>query len=127
MQQSRSLRMSALMRTYFVYILASQPYGTLYIGITSALIGRVIQHRDELIESFTKRYGVKRLVYYEVVGEPLLAIQREKSLKRWPREWKINLIERDNPNWDDLFPVLTGGAFPPHNRASGKMDPRHKA
>ena len=82
--------------------LPSRPYGTLYIGVTSALIGRVIQHRDELIEGFTKRYGVKRLVYYEVAGKPLLAIQREKSLKRWPREWKINLIEKSNPTWNDL-------------------------
>ncbi len=107
-------------KVFFVYILASQPYGTLYIGVTSALIGRVIQHRDELIEGFTKRYGVKRLVSYEVIEDALLAIQREKSLKRWPRDWKINLIEHDNPRWDDLFPALTGGAFKPHVRVSGE-------
>ena len=100
------------MQTYCVYILASRPYGTLYIGVTRGLVGRVIQHRDELIEGFTKRYGVKRLVYYEAFDDIRLAIQREKSLKRWPRGWKINLIEHDNPRWDDLFPALTGGAFP---------------
>ena len=102
-------------KTYCVYILASKPYGTLYIGVSSCLVGRILQHRDELIEGFTKRYGVKRLVYYEVFGDVLMAIQREKSLKRWPRDWKINLIERDNPQWDDLFAALTGGAFPPHS------------
>lgn len=101
-------------KAYFVYILASKPYGTLYIGISSCLIGRILQHRDELIDGFTTRYGVKRLVHYEVFGDVLMAIQREKSLKRWPRDWKVNLIERDNPRWDDLFPALTGGAFPPH-------------
>ena len=111
---------------YFVYILASKHYGTLYIGVTRCLVGRVIQHRDELIEGFTKRYGVKRLVHYEIFQDVRDAIQREKSLKRWPRDWKINLIERDNPKWDDLFPGLTGGQFLPAV-PSGKMDPRHKA
>lgn len=101
-------------KTYCVYILASKPYGTLYIGISSCLVGRILQHRDELIEGFTKRYRVKRLVHFEVFGDVKLAIQREKSLKRWPRDWKINLIERDNPRWDDLFPALTGGEFRPY-------------
>ncbi len=113
-------------RWYFVYILASKPYGARYIGVTRQLIGRGIQHRDELIEGFTKRYGVKRLVHFEVFQDIRIAIQREKSLKRWPRDWKINLIEHENPRWDDLFPGLTDGQFPPA-KPSGKMDPRHKA
>ncbi len=112
--------MGTMSKVFFVYILSSKPFGTLYIGVTSQLIGRVIRHRDELIEGFTKRYGVKRLVYYEVIEDALFAIQREKSLKRWPRDWKINLIERDNPRWDDLFPSLTGGAFQPY--VSGRKE-----
>ena len=95
--------------------------------MTRCLIGRVIQHRDEFIEGFTKRYGVKRIVYYEAFDDIRDAIQREKSLKRWPRAWKINLIERDNPKWDDLFPALTDGQFAPYVSANGEMDPRHKA
>ncbi len=100
------------MRNYYVYILASKPQGTLYIGATNSLIGRVIQHRDEFIEVFTKRYGVKSLVYYEAFDDVLIAIQREKSLKRWPSAWKINLIERENPHWSDLFPLLTAVSKP---------------
>ena len=107
-----------LVHTYYVYILASKAYGTLYIGATRCLIGRVIQHRDEFVEGFTKRYGVKRLVYYEVFDDIHIAIQREKSLKRWPRAWKINLIERENPMWSDLFPGMTFVAKPSGSGAS---------
>jgi putative endonuclease len=114
------------MQTYCVYVLASKPYGTLYIGVTRCLVGRIIQHRDELIEGFTKKYGVKTLVYFDVFENIRDAIQREKSLKRWPRDWKINLIERDNPHWQDLFPGLFGEPFRGVS-ASGEMDPRHKA
>ena len=85
------------------YILASRPYGTLYIGVTSSLLSRVAEHRDEVFKGFTSKYGVKRLVWYEQHELMTKAIQREKSLKRWPRDWKINLIERDNPHWDDLY------------------------
>jgi putative endonuclease len=95
------------LKQYFVYILASKPRGTLYIGVTNDLVRRGIQHRDGMAESFTKRYGVKLLIYYEVFDEILLAIQREKSLKRWPREWKLNLVERLNPHWEDLMPAHT--------------------
>ncbi|MEQ1650852.1 MAG: GIY-YIG nuclease family protein [Hyphomicrobium sp.] len=126
MQQSQATTPSNAMQTYCVYILASKPYGTLYIGVTRCLVGRVIQHRDELIEGFTKRYGVKTLVHYDVFEGIRDAIQREKSLKRWPREWKINLIERGNPQWQDLFPGLIGAPFPGVS-PSGKMDPRHEA
>jgi putative endonuclease len=113
-------------QTYCVYILASKFYGTLYIGVTRCIVSRVIQHRDAFIEGFTKKYGVKTLVHYEVFDDIRVAIQREKSLKRWPRDWKINLIERDNPRWEDLFPGLIGEPFP-SAKASGGMDPRHEA
>jgi putative endonuclease len=92
--------------TAFVYIMASRKHGTLYIGVTSELIQRIVQHRDGLKGGFTARYGVKRLVWLERHESIVPAIQREKSLKRYPRQWKINLIERDNPDWDDLFPKL---------------------
>ena len=92
--------------TAWVYMMASRKHGTLYIGVTSELIARIVQHREGLLEGFTKRYGVKRLVWYEPHESIVPAIQREKSLKKYRREWKINLIERDNPNWDDLFPGL---------------------
>ena len=89
-----------------VYILASRKHGTLYIGVTSDLIFRVAQHREGAFEGFTKRYGVKRLVWFEPHDAINLAIQREKSLKKYKRDWKINLIERKNPDWNDLFPGL---------------------
>jgi putative endonuclease len=87
-----------------VYIMASGKHGTLYIGVTSDLLGRVSQHREGLIEGFTKRYGVKRLVWFELHDRIETAIHREKRLKKYRREWKVNLIEQDNPDWDDLFP-----------------------
>ena len=90
-----------------VYVMASRKHGTLYIGVTSDLPNRIAQHRAGEIEGFTKRYGVKRLVWFEVHDNIVDAIQREKSLKKYRREWKINLIERDNPDWDDLFPQFS--------------------
>ena len=93
---------------YYVYIMASQPNGTLYIGMTNDLVRRVYEHREGLVEGFTKRYGVKTLVYFEAHDRAELAIQREKTLKHWVRDWKIALIERDNPNWDDLYEGLCG-------------------
>ncbi len=89
-----------------VYILASQPYGTLYVGVTADLIRRVGQHRDGEIAGFTRRHGVKRLVWFERHDAMVDAIQREKSLKKYKRQWKINLIERDNPHWHDLYPAF---------------------
>jgi putative endonuclease len=86
-----------------VYILASQRNGTLYIGVTSNLVQRVWQHKNEVVESFTKRYGVHMLVYYELHGDMQQAIIREKQLKKWNRAWKLRLIEEKNPNWDDLY------------------------
>ena len=86
-----------------IYILASRKHGTLYIGVTSDLSGRVYEHRAGITPGFTTRYGVHRLVYFETFGIIDEAIAREKQLKRWRREWKINLIERSNPHWIDLF------------------------
>jgi len=95
-----------------VYIMASRKHGTLYVGVTSDLRNRVAQHREGSIPGFTQRYGVKRLVWYELHEGIANAIQRETSLKRYRREWKINLIEDANPNWDDLFPSLFVEAGP---------------
>ena len=85
-----------------VYLLASGFHGTLYTGVTSKLPARVYQHRKEITGGFTKRYGVKRLVWFEVHDSMDAAIVREKSIKRWQRHWKIELIENDNPTWRDL-------------------------
>jgi len=89
-----------------VYILCSKPYGTLYIGVTSDLIARLHQHRTGSIRGFTSRYDVHRLIRYELFGDMEGAILREKQLKRWHRQWKINLIESENPQWADLAPGL---------------------
>jgi putative endonuclease len=89
---------------YYVYILASQPNGTLYIGVTNDLARRIYEHKSDAVESFTKRYGVHRLVYFEATENIEAAILREKRLKKWPRDWKLNLITRENPTWDDLAP-----------------------
>lgn len=90
------------MRDAFVYIMASQRNGTLYIGITSDLIRRVFEHKKGLVEGFTKRYNVKYLVYFEQYDSIVEAIKREKILKAWKRQWKLELIEKDNPEWLDL-------------------------
>ena len=93
---------------YTVYILASQKQGTLYIGVTNDIARRAFEHREGAAAGFTKRYGVRRLVYMEVFDDVRDAIAREKRLKAWNRDWKIALIEKDNPNWDDLFLRLNG-------------------
>jgi putative endonuclease len=92
---------------YYVYILASQRNGTLYVGVTNDLIRRVQEHREGLVPGFTKRYGVKLLVYFEAHQEITEAILREKRIKRWQRNWKLQLIEGQNPQWLDLWPELT--------------------
>ena len=89
-----------------VYIMTNAVRGTLYVGVTSALAGRVYQHREGLVDGFTKRYGLKRLVWYEAHERMLEAIAREKTLKRWKRAWKFELIEALNPDWRDLYPDL---------------------
>ena len=90
-------------KNFCVYILASKRNGTLYIGVTSDLIKRVWQHKEGVIEGFTRDYNVKKLVYYEQHGDAQSAIRREKRLKEWQRQWKIDLIEKNNPNWTDLY------------------------
>ena len=89
-----------------VYILSSASYGTLYIGVTSDLIGRLYQHRTGNIPGFTSRYDVHHLVRFEMFGDMERAILREKQLKRWHRQWKINLIESHNPHWADFAPSI---------------------
>lgn len=90
-------------KSYFVYILASKRNGTLYIGVTGDLIQRIDQHKNKIADGFTKKYGVDKLVYFEETTEIESAILREKQLKKWNRSWKLALIEKQNPNWDDLF------------------------
>lgn len=91
---------------YFVYLLANKQNGTLYAGVTSNLIGRVHQHRSDLVEGFSKRYALHRLVWFESGDSIESAIRKEKQIKNWKREWKIALIEKDNPRWLDLYPSL---------------------
>ena len=91
-----------------VYILASQKNGTLYIGVTSNLIQRVWQHKNGVADGFTKKYSVHYLVYFEQTSDMASAIAREKQLKKWNRQWKINLIEERNPQWMDLYPEIVG-------------------
>ena len=86
-----------------VYIFASKRNGTLYIGVTSNLLKRVWEHKNDLVEGFTKRYEVHRLVYYELHGDMETAIRREKQMKKWNRAWKLELIEKQNPDWRDLW------------------------
>ncbi len=95
-------------KTPCVYMLASKPYGTLYIGVTSDLHQRMAQHSQGLIEGFSKKYGLKTLVYYEMHATMPEAIVREKQLKKWNRVWKIRIIEQMNPEWRNLFDAATG-------------------
>ncbi len=94
------------MQIWTVYIVASRRNGTLYTGVTRDLIRRLHEHREGIIDGFTKKYGVKRLVYYENHRDAKQAITREKRIKTWKRLWKINLIEKINPGWDDLWDQL---------------------
>ena len=102
-----------------VYILASERNGTLYIGVTSDLIGRTWQHREHLTEGFTKRYGVSLLVWYEMHGDMSSAIQREKQIKKWNRAWKLRLIQEQNPRWQDLWPAIIGQSLGMDSRLRG--------
>ena len=91
------------MKEYYIYILASKRNGTLYVGVTNDLKRRIYEHKEELIEGFTKKYNVKDLVYYEITSDVNSAISREKQMKKWERKRKIDLIEKDNPKWLDLY------------------------
>jgi putative endonuclease len=97
-------------RYYFVYILANKKRGTLYVGITNNLMKRVWEHKEKEIEGFTKKYKIDKLVYYEIFQDPETAIKREKRLKFYKRQWKINLIEKSNPDWKDLYSELVYGS-----------------
>jgi putative endonuclease len=92
---------------FFVYLLASQPYGTLYVGVTSDLAKRVWEHTAKAVPGFTAKHGVNRLVWYQHREDWEPAIRREKQIKEWKREWKIQLIERENPRWLDLYRDLS--------------------
>jgi len=92
---------------FYIYMLASEERGTIYIGVTSDLIKRVWEHKNKVVEGFTKRYEVGQLVYYEVHDSAEFALTREKQMKEWKRQWKINLIEEENPHWHDLYDRIT--------------------
>jgi putative endonuclease len=92
---------------FFVYLLASQPHGTLYTGMTDDLIRRIWEHKNKLVPGFTAKYGVNRLIWYEAHQTREAAWAREKQIKEWRRAWKIQLIEKDNPHWIDLYPSLS--------------------
>ena len=96
-------------RSYWVYILASRIGGTLYVGVTNDLVRRGYEHRSKFVPGFTRKYGVQCLVYFEQFSTIEAAINREKRLKKWNRQWKIRLIEEANPNWDDLYEGIAAG------------------
>ena len=92
---------------YYVYLLASRKQGTLYLGVTGALIGEVTKHKSKATPGFASRYDVRRLVWYESYDDPTSAITREKEIKKWRRDWKVALIEKENPDWRDLYSEIT--------------------
>ena len=94
---------------YYVYLLASDKYGTLYLGVTNDVVRRVHEHKSKVVTGFTKRYSVDRLVWFEIYDDAPTAIAREKELKKWRRDWKIRLIEERNRQWIDLYPQIAAG------------------
>lgn len=98
--------MKCFIHEYFVYIMTNKPNGVLYIGVTNNLIRRVFEHRNSIVKGFTQKYKLTHLVYFETHQFITLAIQREKNIKHWKREWKIELIEKLNPNWKDLWETI---------------------
>jgi len=91
----------------YVYLLASRKQGTLYLGVTNDLVRRVAQHQQKTLPGFTKQYDVRRLVWFECYDAPTDAIAREKEIKKWWRDWKIDLIKKENPDWKDLYPEIS--------------------
>jgi putative endonuclease len=91
---------------FHVYLLASRRDGTLYLGVTRDLARRVHEHKSKILPGFSQKYGVDRLVWYEEYPTAVEAIEREKDIKKWRRQWKVNLIEESNPDWADLYPML---------------------
>jgi putative endonuclease len=98
---------SAVVMAYYVYLMASKKHGTLYLGVTRDIVRRGYEHRTKAVDGFTSRYGVDKLVWFEIYDDVLTAITREKELKKWRRDWKIRLIEEQNPGWVDLYPGIT--------------------
>jgi putative endonuclease len=96
-----------MMKQFYVYILSNKRNGTLYTGVTSDLLKRVYEHKNDLVDGFSKRYGIHNLVWYEMHETAELAISREKQIKKWNRKWKMELIDNSNPFWDDLYEKLT--------------------
>ncbi len=102
------------MKSFYVYILCSGRNGTLYTGVTSDLIKRIYEHKNDLVDGFTKKYGVHTLAWYELHDTAEMAIKREKLIKKWERAWKLRLIEESNPGWKDLYDdLLERSGFPP--------------
>ena len=91
---------------YYVYLLASKKHGTLYLGVTNDIVRRAYEHRTKAVDGFTKRYDVDKLVWFEIYDDIANAITREKELKKWRRDWKVRLIENENPDWTDLYPNI---------------------
>ncbi|MFT0878493.1 GIY-YIG nuclease family protein [Rhodopseudomonas sp. G2_2311] len=92
--------------SYYVYLLASRKDGALYVGVTNDLVRRAYEHRTKSVPGFTSKYNIAKLVWFEIHDDPISAITREKEIKKWRRAWKVALIERDNPGWDDLFETI---------------------
>ena len=111
------------MKTYYVYMLCSRRNGTLYTGMTSDLIKRIYEHKNCLVDGFTKKYSVHHLIWFELHEAPETAILREKQIKNWKRKWKLDLIEKQNPEWKDLYADLTGQGWMPDQvrHDKGKM------
>ncbi len=91
---------------YYVYLLASRKDGALYVGVTNDLVRRAYEHRTKAVPGFTSKYNIARLVWFEIHDDPISAITHEKEIKKWRRAWKVALIERDDPGWDDLFKTI---------------------
>jgi putative endonuclease len=100
-------RLKNAMKQYFLYILASKKNGTLYVGVTGDLLKRIYEHKQNIVEGFTKKYNVHTLVYYERYSDIVEAITREKQIKKWNRKWKLKLIEDMNPEWKDLYAEIS--------------------
>ena len=92
-----------IIMSYFVYILASRKDGAIYIGVTNDIVRRVYDHRTKAVPGFTSKYNITRLVWFDIYDDPISAISREKELKKWRRAWKVQLIEAQNPDWNDLY------------------------
>ena len=90
-------------KQYYVYLITNERYGTLYVGVTNDLVRRIYEHREGVVQGFSKQHRLSRLVWFEAHDDILAAIGREKAIKRWRRDWKINLIQTTNANWDDLY------------------------